>query len=356
MDIFAPGQTVRSAYHRGPDSYAIMDGTSQATPLVSGAAAVYWNTLSDNANASDVKNTLLSTCSKGQLNIAASVPSPFNKQTINCLLYIQNKPPRIPSPSQKVYHNVSFDEIETVIKEMEQQKYALSYAQNYRSSANSTQYSFIFTNMKNKKFKTHVFVSAKSVKEIKDQLRPKGFKIIFIHDLMMINKLKRFVVVLAKKIRYEYTAKLRIRSENVQQVQDRAAKGMTLYSTSVLSNTEQDDILQTLLYSNETKVHTLFEYNIKKARLLRRVNDQLKHGYHLKYLSSYIINGREKYAIVFHKFSKPDNQYGVIHITSQQLEEKVSELITQGHTLNVVAGIWQPKSGDVQYLIAYEST
>ena len=351
VDIFAPAQRIQSAYYTGVNSYAVLDGTSQATPLVSGAAAVYWNTLSDSADAGEVKDTLLSTCSKGQLNIAASVPSPFNQQTTNCLLHLQNTP-----PLQKVHHNVNFDEIETVINEMEQQNYALSYAQNYQSSANSTRYSFVFTNMKNKKFRTLTFITEKNVKEVEDQLGPKGFKIIFIHDLTLTNGLKRFVVVLARKTKYEYTAKLRVKPENLQQVQDRTDH-MTLYSTSVISTTEQDAIFQTLLFSNETKVDTLFDYDVKKVGLFRRVSGQLKNGYHLKYLSSYMKNGREKYAVVFHKFTKPVEQYGVMYnIKPQELKVKISQLIAQGNTLNVVAGIRWPKLDIVQYLIAYEST
>ena len=318
---------------------------------MSGAAAVYWNTLSDSANAGQVKDILLNTCSKGQLKITASVPSPFNQQTTNCLLHIQNTPP----VSQKVYHNVSFDEIETVIKEMEQQNYALSYAQNYRSSANSTKHSFIFTNMKNKKFRTLTFITENDMKKIENQLGPKGFKIIFIHDLTLTNDLRRFVVVLARKAKYEYTAKLRVKPKNLQQVQDRT-NHMSLYSASVISNTKQDAIFQTLLFSNETKVGTLFDYNIKKVGLLRRVNDQLQNGYHLKHLSSYMINGREKYAVVFHKLTKPVEQYGVTYdIKPQDLEEKISQLLAQGNTLNVVAGIRQPRLDVVRYLIAYES-
>ena len=352
VNIFAPAQRVQSAYYTGPNSYATLDGTSQATPLVSGAAAVYWNTLSGNAVASQVKNILLSTCSKGQLNIAASVPSPFNQQTTNCLLYIQNAP----SPSQKIYHKVNIDEAETLIKEMEQQNYALSYSQNYLTSANTSQYSFIFTQMKNKKFRTLVFVTERDLKETEDKLSPKGFKIIFIHDLNTVNNLKRFVVVLAKR-KYDFTAKLRVKPESIQQVQDRAGEGMTLYSTSVVSNAEQNNILQTLLFSNQTTVHAVFKYNIKKTGLLTKIDDQMKQGYHLKYLSSYIINGKERYAVVSHKFTKSDEEYGVMYnVKSNKVEKKVGELITQGKTINVVTGIWQPKSDEVRYLIAYEST
>ena len=43
VDVFAPGQDIRSAGIRSNDAVETMSGTSQATPIVSGAAAVYWN-------------------------------------------------------------------------------------------------------------------------------------------------------------------------------------------------------------------------------------------------------------------------------------------------------------------------
>ena len=317
---------------------------------MSGAAAVYWNMLPGNPDASEVKNALLNTCSRGQLNIAASVPSPFNQKTINCLLHIQD----IKQPAQIVYHNVSFDEIEILIKEMEQQNYAPSYLQNYLTSASSTQYSLIFTNMKRKRFRTFVFITEIKLRENEQQLSLKEFKIIFIHDLV-VNNVTRFVVVLAKKTKSEYTAKLSVTPKNLQD--DRAVENMTLYSTSVVPSTSQNVILQTLLYSTETKTHALLHYNIKKRALFRRVDDQLKQGYHLKYLSSYVINDKEKYALVLHKFTKADEKYGLIHnIKSEELQETVKELIAQGNILNVVAGIWHPRPDNVQYLIAYESS
>ena len=344
MDIFAPGQNVRSAYHNGPNSYATLDGTSQATPLVSGAAAVYWNMLPGNPDASEVKNALLNTCSRGRLNIAASVPSPFNQNTINCLLHIQD----IRQPAQKVYHSVSFDEMETLIEEMEQQNYALSYLQNYLNSASNTQYSLIFTNMKRKRFRTFVLTTEINLREIEAQLSPKEFKIIFIHNLV-VNNITRFVVVFAKKTKYEYTAKFNIKPKNLQDEEN-----MTLYSTSVVPSTNQDVIFQTLLYSTEKKTHTLLHYNIKKRALFKRADIQ---GYHLKYLSSYVINDKEKYALVLHKYTKADEKYGLLHnIKSEEVQETVKELLARGNILNVVAGIWNHRSDNVQYLIAYEST
>jgi len=61
VDIFAPGEDITSAGLSRPDATVIFSGTSQATPLVSGAAAVYWSINSD-ATARDIRDDLISTC------------------------------------------------------------------------------------------------------------------------------------------------------------------------------------------------------------------------------------------------------------------------------------------------------
>ena len=312
---------------------------------------MYWNMLPGNPNASKVKDALLSTCSRGQLNIAVSVPSSYSKKTINCLLHIQSVRP----PTQKIYHNVSFDAIETLIEEMGQQNYALSYLQNYFSPSGSMRYSLIFTNMK-RRYKTFIFVTETKLKEIEEKLSLKEFKITFIHGLL-VNNITRFVVVFVKKTIFEYTIKLGVKPENLQRIQDDGTvEDLTLYSTSVVSNTSQDITLQTLLYSNETNTHTLFHYNIKNTALFRRINSQLKLGYHLKHLSSYVVNGKVKHALVFHKFTKTADKYGLINkIKPEDVQETAEKLIAQGNMLNVVVGIRHTRSDSVQYLIAYES-
>ena len=41
VDVYAPGETVRSAWRTGDDAYRVSSGTSMACPLVAGAAALY---------------------------------------------------------------------------------------------------------------------------------------------------------------------------------------------------------------------------------------------------------------------------------------------------------------------------
>ena len=83
--MFAPGQGIQSAGICSTNSYTITDGTSLSAPIVSGAAAVYWNMLPDNATAKQVKNLVLNTCTKGKIS---DIPLDTN----TCLLHIAMLP------------------------------------------------------------------------------------------------------------------------------------------------------------------------------------------------------------------------------------------------------------------------
>ena len=158
MDIFAPGQLVRSAGIYSTNSYTITNGTSLSAPIVSGAAAVYWNMLPDSATATQVKDLLLDTCTKGKIS---GIPSNTN----NCLLHVTKLPP------QKTFHVVKFEAIEGLIKQMEQQGYAVSYMQEYTNSSNTKQFSLIFNHIRNKNFSTMIFVTKKDMKVMYKQLK-----------------------------------------------------------------------------------------------------------------------------------------------------------------------------------------
>ena len=168
MDIFAPGKLVKSASIHSTSSYTITDGASLSPPIVSGAAAVYWNMLPDNATAKEVKDFLLDTCTKGKIS-----DIPLNPK--NCLLHVTKL------PSQKVFHAVKFEAIEGLIKQTEQQGYVVSYIQEYTNSSNTKQ--LIFNHTENKKFTTVVFVTKEHLKVIDRQLKPLDFKMTFIYSV-----------------------------------------------------------------------------------------------------------------------------------------------------------------------------
>ena len=87
VDIFAPGQDIISAGLSSRDAVATFSGTSQAAPLVSGAATIYWS-VNKTAIPLEVKDAIISNCTRDRLNIDAVVPPSFQGQSPNSLLYI----------------------------------------------------------------------------------------------------------------------------------------------------------------------------------------------------------------------------------------------------------------------------
>ena len=98
MDIFAPGQSIRSAEFYSPTAVGSYSGTSQAAALVSGAAAIYWNYYS-NAGAEQLKKIMISKCTKNKIDLSEISSANLRRETPNCLLFVF----RIPGSLYKSY-------------------------------------------------------------------------------------------------------------------------------------------------------------------------------------------------------------------------------------------------------------
>ena len=347
VDIFAPAQQVQSAGIFGDHSYATYDGTSQAAPIVSGAAAIYWNMLSDNVNATQVKEVLLDSCTKGKLDIAGFVPSPYAQQTTNCFLFIK-------SPPQKVFYDVKIEDVETLIETMEKQSYAMSYIQSYSNVNSSIRFTIIFNDMGNKKFKTVAFIQEKEVKHIEETVRPKGFQITFIYSVK-VHSVGRYIVVFSKT-KHNYNTYFKIESDKqIKTHSKEITQNMTLYSISVVINYKNNIPLYTTLYSNQSSITTNNFYWTGARTLTRRIESQFAQGYYLKHFTSFMINGKEKYSLVFHKQTRPANHYHNMYgVMPHEVEATTAKLIAKGETINVVARI-KHSPNDIRYIITYES-
>ncbi|XP_065908767.1 aqualysin-1-like [Dysidea avara] len=87
VDIFAPGQDIRSAGLSSRTAVATYSGTSQAAPLVSGVAAIYWN--EDRwATPQQIKDAIISSCTLFRLNLYEIESFTLRFDTPNCLLNV----------------------------------------------------------------------------------------------------------------------------------------------------------------------------------------------------------------------------------------------------------------------------
>ena len=85
VDIFAPGSEITSASYPSCDGESVMSGTSMATPIVSGAAALIWSEDMSLTQA-QVKEKLISQATKDVLDFSELAPSQ-RRVTPNRLVY-----------------------------------------------------------------------------------------------------------------------------------------------------------------------------------------------------------------------------------------------------------------------------
>ncbi|XP_065896049.1 extracellular serine proteinase-like [Dysidea avara] len=150
VDIFAPGQDITSAGLSRPDAVATSSGTSQATPLVSGAAAIYWS-VNKIATPLEVKDAIISTCTRDKLNIDAVVPPSYQGQSPNCLLNINphqmfGQSGKKENSTHKVFTSVPSADLHSLIADMENKSFALTYIHSHISDS-YYHYSLIFKYM-----------------------------------------------------------------------------------------------------------------------------------------------------------------------------------------------------------------
>ena len=87
VNIFAPGQNIRSAGFSSRTAVATFSGTSFATPLVSGAAAIYWNR-NRNAGPRQLRNIIITACTRNRIDLSEITSANQRRQTPNCLLFV----------------------------------------------------------------------------------------------------------------------------------------------------------------------------------------------------------------------------------------------------------------------------
>jgi len=74
--VFAPGQSIHSSYYNSNTAYATLSGTSMATPLTSGAIAVYVTSQSSRQTVAQVKNAISAQGTRNQISPAPPAGTP----------------------------------------------------------------------------------------------------------------------------------------------------------------------------------------------------------------------------------------------------------------------------------------
>jgi len=87
INVFAPGQGIRSAGISSRTAEAIYSGTSQATPLVSEAAAIYWNN-NIGAGLQQLKHSIIYSGIVNRINFNEFNLPELQRQTPNYFLFV----------------------------------------------------------------------------------------------------------------------------------------------------------------------------------------------------------------------------------------------------------------------------
>jgi len=340
VDIFAPGQDVTSAGIRSRDAIDTYSGTSQATPLVSGAAAIYWNIKRD-ASPLDIKDTLTSTCTRDKLKINEAVPQDFRDQSPNCLLFIEND-----NKPYEVFHSVPSSEVETYIKDMESSSYALTYINNYQINS-SVLYSLVFKYMADVEFITLMAVKLKQLRKSVEINGANGYQPTLIYNMM--NSIEHIAVLEKTNFTYSHGHRLtKISHDNLYEL--KSSQGDTLLSTTVgLASGGKPRYSSLYVNSNVTTRHFP---DVSNSQLLRVLTKQAKNGFYLTHLTT-ILTNPPSYSVVFHKMARPSINYVMSeNLKFDEINEFVQMQVSKGFTPLVISGLDAPKG--LRFVVSFE--
>ena len=348
VDVFAPGQDVRSAGIRSNDAVETLSGTSQATPIVSGAAAVYWN-MNKTATPLDIKDTITSTCTRDYLKISIAVPSSFADQTSNCLLFINSTlaTEHKDNLPYYVFHSVPLTQVDTYIQNMKESSYALVYIGSHLINS-SVRYSLIFKYIADVEFVTIILSRLKELKNEVASYEAEGYQLTLIYNMM--NSVDHIAVL--EKTDVVYSHEYRLTKENYDSLyQTKSSLGDSLLSTTVALTKKGDLRISAIYGQHDVKTRQLFSVSI--TRLLRVLNAQrFNQRFYLTHLTT-IPTNPPRYAAVFHRMTKPAVNYVMSNdLELGEVEEFVQMQVSKGFTPLVVAGL--DTSNGLKFVVSFE--
>ena len=349
VDIFAPGQDVLSAGIRSNDAVDIRSGTSQATPIVSGAAAIYWN-MNKTATSTDIKNMIISTCTRDHLRINGAIPSSFVDQTPNCLLFIENQVTYtqvdMNNLTYHVFYSIPSSNVETLITIQENSSYALTYIDSYLVNS-VTRYTLIFKYMPDVEFFTIMSSKLNQIKRSVARYEAEGYQLTLMYYKM--NSVDHIVVLEKTNLIHSHEYKL-TRQDHDSLYQTKSSQGESLLSTTV-ALTRKGSLRYSSVYVHDN-IETHHFSSVSVSEFPAALDEQLSQGFYLTNLAT-ISTNPPSYSLVFRKMTKPHTSY----VMSKDLElDQVSEFVqtqlSEGFTPLVVAGYVTPNG--LKFVVSFE--
>ena len=349
VDVFAPGQDIKSAGLSRPDAVATFSGTSQATPLVSGAAAIYWN-VNKIATPLEVKDSIISTCTRDRLNIDAVVPPNFQGQSPNCLLNInphqmfgQNE--KKENSTHKVFTSVPSADLHSLIADMENKSFALTYIHSHTSDS-SNHYNLIFKYMADVEFQTLMFAKVRQLRNALTQLEASGYQLVLLYDMDTID-----YIAVIQKTDSSYSQLYRANQKRHDTFyQSKSAQNFTLQSTTV-GMTNKGNLRYSSVYRHDGQPTRHFS-SVSDDQLLTTINEQFNEGFYLAHLAT-VPTAPHDTSLVFHQMTKLQDYYIVIvDVGLEQVEQVVQAQLAQQAVPLVVAGF--NTADEVKFVISFE--
>ena len=345
VDIFAPGQNIRSAGFSSPNSVSVFSGTSQASPLVSGAAAVYWS-INTMASVLEIKDIVISTCTRDRLSIDGDVPPAFQGLSPNCLLHIDPNHTIVNPNDMKAYkvlHSVPSTHLRDNIIQMENKSYALVFIN--RHQLNSTlHYSLIFKHMPSADFKTLMVAKLSALKVIVNDHKFDGYQLTLIHDMDGID----YIAVL-QRTDIKYTEVYRVSKRRHDSMYRSLSVNYTIVSTTVSLRKGSPRYSSVYMQGNETTLHWS---SVTITRFLRIVNRRYKQGMYLSHMNT-VPTEPARVSVIFRPMTAPvENYLLAVDVDGDKVQEVIHAHMTTGFVPTVVAGLHTPIG--LRFVITFE--
>ena len=312
---------------------------------MSGVAAIYWSANTE-ASPLEIKDVVLSTCTRDRLNIDGVVPPSFQGQSPNCLLYVD--PHRIIDPPEmelyKVFHSVLAAKLEDLIVQMDNKSYALTFIHRHKINSTSS-YSLIFKYMDSVEFKTLMLAKLRKLKSIVNDHKFDGYQLTLIYDMDSVN----YIAVLQKTdIKYSEIYRL-TRRKHDSAYKSMSSNHVLLSTTVALTRTGSPRYSSVYIPGNETTLHWS---SVTVERFLKILDRRYKKGMYLGHIST-VPTDPARISVVFRTMTAPsDNYILAVDVGMDKVQEIIHAQMTTGYVPTVIAGLNTPIG--LRFIIAFE--